>query len=96
MNKEKLNARLEEIEEQSHIKNVNIINEEYKDGITLDEDIVDDRILKMISSHGLMRENKILKEKLSDAKWWLVRILNNDENASDFQKYMREEFGEVI
>jgi len=45
---------------------------------------------------GAMRENKILKEKLSDAKWWLVRILNNDENASDFQKYMREEFGEVI
>ena len=63
---------------------------------TLDEDIVDDRILKMISSHGLMSENKILKEKLSDAKWWLKEILNNSENASDFQKYMREEFGEVI
>jgi len=50
----------------------------------------------MISKHGLMRENKILKEQLSDAKWWLKEILNNSENASDFQKYMREEFGEVI
>jgi len=46
--------------------------------------------------NNINEENKILKEKLSDAKWWLVRILNNDENASDFQKYMREEFGEVI
>jgi len=44
----------------------------------------------------LREENKQLKEELSDAKWWLVRILNNNENASDFQKYMREEFGEVI
>ena len=75
---------------------IDCVNCDCKNNITLDEDIVDDRILKMISSHGLMRENKILKEKLSDAKWWLVQILNNDENASDFQKYMREEFGEVI
>jgi len=46
--------------------------------------------------NNINEENKILKEQLSDAKWWLVRILNNDENASDFQKYMREEFGEEI
>ena len=61
-----------------------------------DNEMVDDRTLDMISKHGLMRENKILKEQLSDAKWWLKEILNNSENASDFQKYMREEFGEVI
>ena len=41
-------------------------------------------------------ENKGLKASLYEAQEWLVRILNNDENASDFQKYMREEFGEVI
>ena len=41
-------------------------------------------------------ENKGLKASLYEAQWWLVRILNNDENASDFQKYMREEFSKVI
>ena len=33
MNKEKFNARLEEIKEQSYIKNENIINGEYKDSM---------------------------------------------------------------
>ena len=41
-------------------------------------------------------ENKGLKASLYEAQEWLTLILNNDENASDFQKYMREEFGEVI
>ena len=41
-------------------------------------------------------ENKVLKASLYEAQEWLTLILNNSENASDFQKYMREEFGEVI
>ena len=44
----------------------------------------------------LQVENKGLKASLYEAQEWLILILNNSENASDFQKYMREEFGEVI
>ena len=36
----------------------------------------------------LQVENKGLKASLYEAQEWLILILNNSENASDFQKYM--------
>ena len=60
-------------------------------------EVKNDKIKDLGADNHMLKEDvKLLKEQLSDAKWWLVQILNNDENASDFQKYMREEFGEVI
>ena len=65
--------------------------------MTYETKILYDKIKDLGADNHMLKEDvKLLNEQLSDAKWWLVRILNNSENASDFQKYMREEFGEVI
>ena len=65
--------------------------------MTYETKILYDKIKDLGADNHMLKEDvKLLNEQLSDAKWWLVQILNNDENASDFQKYMREEFGEVI
>ena len=54
MNKEKFNERLEEIKEQSHIKNVNIINEEYKDSMLnlMSKKIAMQNVINKIAKRG--------------------------------------------
>ena len=65
--------------------------------MTYETKILYDKIKDLGADNHMLKEDvKLLNEQLSDAKWWLKEILNNDENASDFQKYMREEFGEQI
>jgi len=65
--------------------------------MTYETKILYDKIKDLGADNHMLKEDvKLLNEQLLDAKWWLKEILNNDENASDFQKYMREEFGEVI
>ena len=99
-----LNLTVNELRTIYHVLEKEIKFMKYSERQSREENIVInnyDNIMKKIKDlgaddHMLKEDVKLLNEQLSDAKWWLVQILNNDENASDFQKYMREEFGEVI
>ena len=38
-------------------------------------------------------EIKKLNDSLEEAKGWLIKIADYDENRSDFERYMEKEFG---